>query len=357
MMNEKQGAGAGSDDPDEKRMARDGNVNARIRMNMPWVESPFFEQELAARDASPEMAALARKFHEDGYVKLEGVVDPVLVDAIRADVLPLFRPGVADGARSSYRVQDAWIESEAVRKLAGHEKVLSVLEFLYGRKPFPFQTLNFLHGSQQRAHSDTIHFSSLPALYMCGAWAALEDITPDNGPLFYYPGSHRLPAYTYYDMGMTVQESDYRRYEDYMEALMAARGLRKEILSARKGDVLLWASNLVHGGEPILRQGSTRWSQVTHYYFEDCAYLTPLHSNYLTGEIFHRDVRDVRTGKRVPQTYNGRRFHSLLIGRRRYRLSEKPGLVERTVSGALRAAATLRARLTGRARGPGYGEN
>ena len=30
---------------------------------------------------------------------------------------------------------------------------------------------------------------------MCGVWVALEDITEDNGPLHYYPGSHRLPDY------------------------------------------------------------------------------------------------------------------------------------------------------------------
>lgn len=30
---------------------------------------------------------------------------------------------------------------------------------------------------------------------MCGVWVALEDVGPDQGPLVYYPGSHRWPIY------------------------------------------------------------------------------------------------------------------------------------------------------------------
>src|SRR6185295_7491231 len=108
--------------------------------------------------------------------------------------------------------------------------------FLYGRNPFPFQTLNFLRGSQQRVHSDTIHFNSKPARFMCGAWAALEDITPENGPLFYYPGSHKLPEYTYHDIGLPQQKGpsnqvrDYPKYEDFLERLVTVQGLRKETI-------------------------------------------------------------------------------------------------------------------------------
>jgi hypothetical protein len=73
----------------------------------------------------------------------------------------------------------------------------------------------------------------------------------------------------------------------------------------KKGSALVWAANLVHGGCPIKRAGSTRMSQVTHYYFENCIYYTPIFSNRALGEISLRDVRDVRTGERVPHKLNG----------------------------------------------------
>ena len=33
----------------------------------------------------------------------------------------------------------------------------------------------------------------MPEGFMCGVWVALEDMDMENGPLVYYPGSHKLP--------------------------------------------------------------------------------------------------------------------------------------------------------------------
>lgn len=291
-------------------------------MGVPWVESPFLEENLKAHCRTPEERNMAIRFHEDGYLKLEGVCSDDLIDQAKAEVAPLFRPGMPDGPRSEYRVQDAYKESPAVRQVAGNARILETLRFLYGRRAIPFQTLNFSRGSQQRTHSDFIHFSSLPTRFMCGVWAAMEDITPENGPLFYYKGSHRLPQFTYSDLGLYDMHRDYPRYEDCMERLAACHGLQKEVLSARKGDVLIWASNLLHGGERILKIGSTRWSQVTHYFFENCIYFTPMYSNFVTGALYHREVRDITTGMFVRQTYNGKPFSALPVGGGRYRISE-----------------------------------
>jgi ectoine hydroxylase-related dioxygenase (phytanoyl-CoA dioxygenase family) len=37
---------------------------------------------------------------------------------------------------------------------------------------------------------------------MVGVWVALEDIDSSNGPLIYYPGSHRLPIFTNEHLGI-----------------------------------------------------------------------------------------------------------------------------------------------------------
>jgi hypothetical protein len=309
------------------------------------VESPHYA-ELAGQVCKTEADRRdADFFRENGYLILRGAIPEALVDRIRADVQPLFRPDVADGPRSAYRVQDGWRESSAVRELAGMPAILERLRFLYGRDAVPFQTLNFLHGSQQRAHSDAIHFSARPARFMCGAWAALEDITADNGPLFYYPGSHRLPELSYYDMGMTARTGDYRKYEDHLERLIASLSLRKESLRAKKGDVLIWSSNLMHGGEKILAAGSTRWSQVTHYFFRDCLYYTPMHSDYLSGELYHREVRDVRTGRFADQSHNGEPFSVFPTGSGRYRVYSGKRWFGPLVSGSRRGLSDLKARL------------
>ena len=46
----------------------------------------------------------------------------------------------------------------------------------------------------------------------------------------------------------------------------------------KKGQALIWASNLLHGGSAHRDKGRTRHSQVTHYYFEGCQYYQPLSS-------------------------------------------------------------------------------
>ena len=57
---------------------------------------------------------------------------------------------------------------------------------------------------------------------------------------------------------------------------MREKGYRQEHFLARRGDVLIWHANLLHGGAPVKNKALSRWSQVTHYYFRSCAYTTPL---------------------------------------------------------------------------------
>jgi len=118
-------------------------------------------------------------------------------ERIKAQLAPRFDfPGWKAGgwkSGNSMRIGDAWRFDRDVRALATNPQVLALLSAIYGRKAWPFQTLNFPVGTQQHYHSDSIHFSSIPERFMCGIWVALEDINPDAGPLEYYPGSHTWP--------------------------------------------------------------------------------------------------------------------------------------------------------------------
>lgn len=309
----------------------------------PWVESPFFEAEIAARNLPPEQERLARQFHENGFVVLEGAADRALTHRIVADVLAeLERPDIA---KRGNRVQDAWSFSPSVKEAAVLPRVLDVLRLLYGREPIPFQTLNFKFGTQQRAHADFVHFSCLPARYMCGAWVALEDVDADNGPLFYYPGSNRLPELGPNEMNETVASFEYGHYEEFQERLMAAKGLRPVEFHAKRGDILLWSSNIVHGGTPVRQPGRTRWSQVTHYYFENCIYYTPMESDVAVGELSLREnLVDIRTLQRIEPSYDGRplRIRHLANGRCRVSFRGATSIRRTLESVARRAVRRLR---------------
>src|SRR6266567_3640091 len=235
--------------------------------NSPWVESPFFRQELARRPAlTATEIELVTHYHTNGYATLKDVISDELAERIKREVHGLFRPDVQEGWASYYRVHDAWRTSPAVKELALANNVTSALRLLYGRNPVPFQTLNFLYGSQQVNHSDAILFNSLPARYMCGVWVALEDVDLESGPLFYYPTSHKLKEYyvqDFKDPGENRDDFFNQRYPGFISELMASEGFQREQLRIKKGSALIWSSNLVHGGMPRLNKALTRWTQVT----------------------------------------------------------------------------------------------
>lgn len=285
----------------------------RMKMNIPWVESPFFEKIIKDKNLSKENEQLARDYHKNGFVVIRNVFNEEELDVVIEEMHTKgFNPDFKyKHNREANRCQDLWNYSEPVTNLAIKPSVLETLEMLYGREVVPFQTLNFLRGSQQKAHSDTIHFSSLPARYMAGVWVALEDVTEENGPLFYYPGSHRMPEYNFNDFKEDLLDNsydNYSQYENFMGEIMENSPYEKQVFLAKKGDVLIWSSNIVHGGSPVLKQGTTRLSQVTHYFFKDCLYYSPMGSNTISGELLLRmTLKNMRTGKLEKMTYNGYR--------------------------------------------------
>lgn len=135
------------------------------------------------------------------------------------------------------------------------------------------QTIASHKGSQQAPHSDSIHMTTYPLGYLAAAWIAFEDIGPDCGPLEFYPGSHRLPYVFSHDLGISVEDlknagyGSYReRYEPCVQKLIAGHGLRPQFFEARKGDVLIWHANLLHGGSTRKDLRLTRKALVAHYF-------------------------------------------------------------------------------------------
>ena len=282
-----------------------------MKMNLPWVESPFFEKILEEKKLTKQQEELARVYNKNGYIVLKNVFTEAEIDQVVSDIHEKgFNPDYTLIKTRDYnRCQDLWEHSEPVKNLSTKPEILSTLEMLYDREVVPFQTLNFLRGTQQMAHSDTIHFSSMPAKFMAGVWIALEDVSHENGPLFYYPGSHQMPEYNFNHFRENLVDNSYDNYHDYelfMEALMLNSPYEKKEFLAKKGDVLIWSANIVHGGSPVIKADSTRLSQVTHYYFKDCIYYSPMSSNTISGELQVRTkLKNMRTGLIEASTFNG----------------------------------------------------
>lgn len=301
-------------------------------LDHPWIEDSDYRGSASYRALGPKEREMADFYHSNGYLVLERL--PIL-----EGVLPkrLDRHVEKHFEWQAGRLRDGWAACEDIRRIAVFEPVLEILRMLYGREPHPFQTLNFINGTEQRTHSDAIHFSCEPARFMCGVWVALEDITVRQGPLHYYVGSQRLPEFNYVDLKIGSLDGHpdwsnpeagerYRRYEDSIENLAREHAFRRDELAVASGTILIWSSNLFHGGSLIGERGRTRKSQVTHYFFDDCLYSTPMFSQPDRGLYYLRAPLDIRTGDQVRLSRNGQPVVCRPDGARFEILDAPPGL-------------------------------
>ncbi len=288
---------------------------------VPSVESPFFDEIADIEAWDSETRRVGTDLRERGFAVID-FPEPDFTHIAEAIIKNLGPRYDWDSwrtrgwkEREGLRIQDAWEFDANVRRLAANVKLLELLRRLYGRTAIPFQTLNFPVGTQQAIHSDSTHFSSAPERFMCGVWVALEDIDGENGPLEYYPGSQRFPIYHNEHIGAISAGSTtpYNLMVSLWARIAEKNGLRKEQFVTRKGQALIWAANLYHGGSEHKNPSRTRWSQVTHYYFDDCVYYTPITSDTFLGHTYYRELTDIATGKRVFSGYSGQRVSEEVI--------------------------------------------
>ena len=270
-------------------------------LSIPWVESPFYYDLLNVSNLSDADKAICTKYHEDGYL----IIDLNLSDSETEDIVvdmhkALSREGtVYHPDHVTYteakRVFEEWKQSEPIARLTMHPKLINTLSTLYGREPFPFSTINFLKGSNQPLHSDAIHFHSIPNLWMAGVWVALEDVDATNGTLQIVPRSHKWPVYEYQDLNLPHPDSipdgeasNYAEYEVFIESLIKVHQAPKQVVPLKKGQALIWAANMLHGGcnvEGVTDFDKTRLTQANHYFFYGCeSYYCPMFSNKTKGQ-------------------------------------------------------------------------
>lgn len=250
------------------------------------------------------------KFNADGFVLINSLLSSGDCDDINSEIdLALKTESNLSKNPNIYhynespRVIEAWKWSERIRNVALNARLNSILSALYGAEPIPFSTINFVKGTEQPLHSDYFHFGSVPAFFLAGAWLALEDISSGTGELTVVPGSHLFGAVDCGTIGckMPKSKADIKTnntiYEEYVAEQVKSSGLTSRKILMNKGDVIIWAANLLHGGSPITKPILTRRSMVVHYHFEGCSkFYNPNFSDLKLGKIAERNIdrHDIR---------------------------------------------------------------
>jgi phytanoyl-CoA hydroxylase len=231
------------------------------------------------------------QFARDGFLALPGYFSPeqvdivlaataralssrameVVVDSVESQERTLY--GLADKRNlATFKFNDLYLLLEEVRGVALESRLSALLRGLLGGKPPVLcNSLTFEKGSGQSLHIDSLFMTPYTPGDLGATWMAFEDVDPAAGPLEYYPGSHLIPLYHFRDGTRHATAEEFPDWSAYIRRELEERELVKKTFLARKGDVFIWHSDLVHGGSEILDRAKGRKSLVCHYSTEqDC---------------------------------------------------------------------------------------
>lgn len=274
--------------------------------SLPITENPNFDEIIKDMNLDESQKESMHKFYKDGYIVIDLELDGSFIENIVNDLKKIIETNNYKTNYSTYhyndspRIVEAWKESENIKKLVWHKKVISTLKQIYHRNPIPFSTINFIKGTSQPMHSDNIHFDTIPPRWLTGVWVALEDVDDANGPLIVYPGSHKLKTATLNELNLPVANREnlkevYSKYEDEVGKIILKNNLKPKALTIKKGMAIIWSANIIHGGKLIKDDKRTRQSQVTHYHYEGCEkYFNPLYSEPHNGKYKERFLDEIK---------------------------------------------------------------
>jgi ectoine hydroxylase len=101
---------------------------------------------------------------KDGYLILESFFDSVTCSATNEEIDQLLKNQKLQFTYGN-KLMFANKKSSLIKKITNDKALKEILGFILDKEVIPFQTINFLQGSQQRAHSDSIHMTTYPLGY------------------------------------------------------------------------------------------------------------------------------------------------------------------------------------------------
>jgi phytanoyl-CoA hydroxylase len=278
-----------------------------------WTDAPDAEQHvselLQAGEITVQDAEDLRQFIRQGYVVLPNAISTELADQIAKEMQSVHAHSekfVARTDRRSYnlatedvletpgvRILDYYVNSSLARQAIFSQKIARFLHLVFNKGIMAFQSLTFNVGSQQYIHQDGTYVVLSEPIQFAASWIALQDVEEGTGELEYYPGSHRFPDYLFSgEFKHWLPSRDGRdQHIEYLRGLheeAKRRGIQMESFLPKKGDALIWAGDLAHGGRQITKPEATRRSLVTHYCPED---VLPYYASYTN--FFYKKSTDV----------------------------------------------------------------
>ncbi len=254
-----------------------------------WTDAPDATQHVEQLYKSRKIRKSERDdlahFIEHGWLVWHGGIESDLIDRFAADVRSHHHhPGMflttnhrtgLSGKRLSGETPDQFeslfdlhVNLASAREACLHPRISRFLSIVFEATPVVSQQLLFQRSNGHQIHQDTSVVTIDDPLLMVASWIALEDVVEGSGELAFFDRSHKLPHYVFKDGTKRMNLDDDRDlYISELDAACRKNHMPYERFIAKRGDVFLWAADLVHCSHPrSLPDGTSRLSCVTHYH-------------------------------------------------------------------------------------------
>ena len=206
--------------------------------------------------ATPERArtltpAQVRSFNEQGYISPLPALTHEEADASRAYFDGLLESmNAMQDRRNAYAIMSYHNRCRGIYDLALHPRLLDYVEDLLGPDFVCWSSHYFckLPGDPKRVpwHQDATYWPVRPTRTVT-VWLAIDDVTPDNAPMRFLPGTHRLGRVDW--KPATGEVALAQEIPDAEAQFTKSLGAPFDNVM-RAGEISLHASTLVHGSEP-----------------------------------------------------------------------------------------------------------
>ncbi len=152
----------------------------------------------------------------------------------------------------------------SVKKIIISDSISEKLSILTGGfdKFVVWQNMLFDKSTGTVDHADTWYLDTNPKGLIFASWIALEDIHKDAGRFFVIPKSNK------FKLKQNSYETipNHYEYANFINEYVKINKLKRFARSLKKGDVLFWHPNTIHGSFSQVNSRKSRKSITCHYH-------------------------------------------------------------------------------------------
>lgn len=251
----------------------------------PIVEGPDVLPGPVSRKEGNKMTEHRAQFEAAGYFRIAQRVAVDTAEAIQQAITMLFS-GIREGVRA-----DAWQYSGYIRALATAPALAAAAADVLGTRALRvYRTETYAMSPELPYHAAGMWLDSMePAARTCCVWTALEDMTPDNGPLVVFPGTHTGGLVSMRESCGGVGDAFLTEYHKVVARQMTLR--TPTYLYLRRGESCVLHPYLIHGMARRRTPGATLRCHRTWLATADAAvYYVPLASDMPAGALQRVDL-------------------------------------------------------------------